>query len=254
MEDATEKTIRYLRDVHAAEAGTENIFAGHAEDQKLSPALRSLAQQALQQTRDQKQQIENRIHELGGGGESAFKDFINNALAKGSDLLNIGHDDEDKLTQDIIKAYAAVYLHVGAYESLRAYTQTIGDHTTSQFAIKMRKVDEAMGPMLLKAIGSAAPESADNTTERNTTDGSPATGVNRDLDYTSGAGTSSSSTTYSGTSTGGGSTSNPSEYRDPATDPALRITDTQVPGAMPNYDATNPSSTPDNPASGSRML
>ncbi len=164
MENSNEKTIRYLKDLHAAEAGTADIFEGLSRDDDLEPALRQQASQYFQQTKAQASAIEQRLHALGADNSGA-KDFVNSLLSKASDLLNIGHDDEDKLTQDLIKAFAATNLHIGAYESLRAYTTTIGDNETAQFALQGRRQDEQVAKGLLQAIGRKAPEAADNATD-----------------------------------------------------------------------------------------
>ena len=49
-------------------------------------------------------------------------------------MLNIGHSHEDKQTQDTIKAYAFEHFEIGAYTSLKAYADAIGDHETAQLA------------------------------------------------------------------------------------------------------------------------
>lgn len=164
MENSNEKTVRYLKDLHAAEAGTADIFEGLSKDDDLEPALRQQASQFYQQTKAQASAIEQRLHALGADNSGA-KDFVNNLLSKASDLLNIGHDDEDKLTQDLIKAFAATNLHVGAYESLRAYATTIGDTETANFATQGRQQDEQVAKALLQAIGRKAPQAAGNATD-----------------------------------------------------------------------------------------
>ncbi len=164
MENSNEKTIRYLQDSHAAESGTAEIFEGHSRDNHLDANLRQQAGQFLATTREQQRLIEGRIHAL-GGDTSNTKGFVNNLLSKASDLLNIGHDSADKLTQDLIKTFAAENLHIGAYESLRAYATTIGDAETAQLAVQLRKMDEGIAQEIFRAIGQSAPEAADKATD-----------------------------------------------------------------------------------------
>ena len=56
------------------------------------------------------------------------------SLAKTSGLLNAFHSKEDKQTQDTIKAYAFEHFEIGAYTSLKAFSEAIGDHETAQLA------------------------------------------------------------------------------------------------------------------------
>ena len=164
MENSNEKTVRYLKDLHAAEAGTADIFEGLSKDNDLEASLRQQAAGFHQTTRDQAQAIEQRLHALGADNSGA-KDFMNNLLSKASDILNIGHDDEDKLTQDLIKAFAATHLHMGAYESLRAYASTIGDQESVQLAIRGIEQEKQIGQGVFSAIGRKAPTSAGNATD-----------------------------------------------------------------------------------------
>jgi len=176
MENTNEKAIRYLKDLHAAESGTADIFEGLSKDDDLEADLRSSAAGWYQHTQSHQTAIQQRLQAL-GSDNSGTKDFINNVLSKASDILNIGHDDEDKLTQDLIKAYAAVSLNVGAYESLRAYSATIGDHDLSSFAEKGRSEDEGLAKDVLKAIGRKAPSAAGNATDTGATTGTTTSAV-----------------------------------------------------------------------------
>lgn len=163
MENTKDKTIRYMQDSHAAEAGTADIFEGHAKDNDLDPSLRQAASEFLAQTKEKQRMLESRVKAL-GGDTSGTKEFVNNMLAKASDLLNIGHDDEDKVTQDLIKAFAAENLLLGSYESLRAYSQTVGDNETAQLAVELRGTSEGIAKKIFGAIGAKAPEAANNAT------------------------------------------------------------------------------------------
>ncbi|RYG31224.1 DUF892 family protein [bacterium] len=176
MENTTEKAIRYLKDLHAAESGTADIFEGLSKDGDLEADLRSSAASWYQHTQAHQSAIQQRLHALGSDNSGA-KDFVNNVLSKASDLLNIGHDDEDKLTQDLIKAYASVSLNVGAYESLRAFASVAGDQDLASFAQQGRSDDENLAKDVLKAIGRKAPSAIQNATDSGATTGVPSTGT-----------------------------------------------------------------------------
>lgn len=164
MENTKEKAIRYLKDLHAAETGTADIFEGLSKDGDLEASLRQQASGWHQQTKGHATGIEQRLHALGADNSGA-KDFINNLIAKASDLTNIGHDDEDKLTQDLIKAYGGVAILAGSYESLRAFATTSGDNELASFAQQGAREEMALGQQIYAAIGRKAPSAVGNATD-----------------------------------------------------------------------------------------
>jgi ferritin-like metal-binding protein YciE len=164
MENTREKTARYLKDLHAATVGTADIFEGLSRDGDLQGDLRQQAASWLSAARGQAGAIETRLHAVGSDNSSA-KDFVNGLIAKVSDLTNIGHDDEDKLTQDLIKAYSGVAILVGSYESLRAFATTSGDAELAGFARQGRQQHEGLAKSVLAAIGAKAPDAADNASD-----------------------------------------------------------------------------------------
>jgi len=80
------------------------------------------------------------------------KDAFNSALAKGHRIANAFHDQADKDTQDVIKAYTATYLEIGAYTSMAAYARAIGDMETAQLADTLideeRRSAERLQPLI----------------------------------------------------------------------------------------------------------
>lgn len=167
MENTREKTVRYLKDLHAATVGTADIFEGLSRDGDLEASLRQQAAGWHSAAKTQAHSIEQRLHALGSDNSSA-KDFVNSLIAKASDLTNIGHDDEDKLTQDLIKAYGGVAILTGSYESLRAYAQVAGEADLVGFARQGRQQHEQLGQQVLAAIGAKAPDAVNNASNAGT--------------------------------------------------------------------------------------
>ena len=87
-------------------------------------------QDHLTQTQSQADRVEARLTALGGKPNDG-KGVLNTILGKGSDLLNVFHDKEDKQTQDVIKAYALENFEVGMYTSFHAYADAVGDAETA---------------------------------------------------------------------------------------------------------------------------
>ncbi len=102
-EDSKERLLRYLNDAHAAEVGAMGAMkdiVAEATDADLKAAVN----EHLVVTQSQADRLEARILAL-GGDKAEGKSLVNSIIAKGSSLLNIFHDKEDKQTQDAIKAY-----------------------------------------------------------------------------------------------------------------------------------------------------
>lgn len=135
MEDPRDRLIRYIDDARAAEKGAVELFDSFVKEAKNEEARQAL-QDALMMTKEHELQMERRLREL-GGQPSASKGFFNQMLGKLADLMHAAHDDYDKTTQDVIKAYAASHLGVGMYAALATYAKAYGDLETSQLAEKI---------------------------------------------------------------------------------------------------------------------
>jgi len=149
-ETAKERVLRYLTDAHAAEEGGLASLKDLAAE-ATHPDVRSVVTEHISVTQSQLDRLEARITALGGkpsGGKSA----LNTLAAKGSGLLNAFHDQEDKLTQDVIKAFSLEYFEVGVYTSLKAYSSAVGDTQTAQLAETIISEERQAGEKMERLI------------------------------------------------------------------------------------------------------
>lgn len=141
MENANEKLIRYLQDAHAAEVGIRKLLSGYADDTD-NPTLKALFTEHVQLTRTHEDRIaqclRNYNQEPSGG-----KGFFNSLMSKIAEMVQSGHDDEDKNTQFLIKAYAAEHLECGMYESLIAFAGAVGDEKVVEVAKSIQAEEKA---------------------------------------------------------------------------------------------------------------
>ncbi len=131
-EDTKAQLLRYLNDSYAAEVGgvaSLRDLAAETTDADVKQAV----EQHITVTQSQADRVSARILAL-GGDKSEPKGILNQFLAKASGAVNIFHSKEDKQTQDLIKAYAFEHFEIGAYTSLHAYANAIGDAETAQLA------------------------------------------------------------------------------------------------------------------------
>jgi ferritin-like metal-binding protein YciE len=140
-ESTRDRLIRYLQDAHAAEIGIEEVLSGFVDDAS-DPDVRDLFESHRAETKTQADRLEARLHAL-GEKPSSGKGFMNSLLAKMSEIMHAAHDEYDKNTQNLIKAYSTEHLERGMYESLAAYAEVIGDLETATLARNIQAEEEA---------------------------------------------------------------------------------------------------------------
>ena len=160
-EDTQKQLLRYLNDSYAAEVG------GAASLKDLSalatdPALKQAVDEHIAVTQSQADRIAARILAL-GGDKSEPKGLLNEAIAKASSLVNAFHSHEDKQTQDTIKAFSFEHFEIGAYTSLNAYADAIGDTETAQLALTIIGEEQMAAERLLRLIPQLATHALKNS-------------------------------------------------------------------------------------------
>ena len=159
-EDVKGQLLRYLNDAYAAEVGGLASLKDIAAE-TTDADVRQAVEDHLTVTQSQADRVNARIQAL-GGDKSEPKGILNEVLAKASGLLNIFHSKEDKQTQDVIKAYAFEHFEIGAYTSLKAYADAIGDHETAQLATTIIGEEQLAAERLQRLIPQLATASVGN--------------------------------------------------------------------------------------------
>lgn len=160
-EETKHRTVRYLQDAHAAQGGIEEALGSYKEDTD-DAGLKTLFEGLATQTKSQAQRIEARITAL-GGDTSGGKNFLNSVLAKATELMNSGHDDYDKNTQNIIKAYTAAHGNRGMYESLIAWSSAVGDQETLNLGKQLQQENASSAEQIFPHIARYAQTALANT-------------------------------------------------------------------------------------------
>lgn len=154
QEDTQKRMVRYLNDALAVETGglvALQDIGSRSTDFEIKQTMENLSVV----TTSQIERLTRRIHE-NGGSVSAQKGVFNSALAKGHRIQNAFHDQADKETQDVIKAYTASYGEVGMYTSMVAYARAIGDTQTAQLAETLIQEERRAGELLQPLISRLA--------------------------------------------------------------------------------------------------
>lgn len=166
MEDSRERMVRYLQDAHAAEVGIKKMLEGFINDAE-DPDLQALFRQHAVETQAQADMIEQRLRAFNEDVADS-KGFFNQMMAKVSELMHGAHDEYDKATQNLIKAYATEHLERGMYESLAAYAQAVGDMETANLARQIQMQEEQTAQKIWPLIAACAMTTVNATAGTNT--------------------------------------------------------------------------------------
>jgi ferritin-like metal-binding protein YciE len=132
MENARERLVRYLQDAHAAEVGIRKMLEGFVDDTN-DQNIKMMFQEHITVTRAQEDRLEQCLRKY-NADTSDSKGFFNSMMAKVGEMIHGAHDEYDKNTQNLIKAYATEHLECAMYESLMAFAQAMGDQDIVQMA------------------------------------------------------------------------------------------------------------------------
>lgn len=153
-EDARERIVRYLQDAHAAEVGIKKALEGFVDDTD-DPNIKAIFQDHIMMTQSQADRLEARLRAF-NESPSGGKGFFNSLMAKMGELMHGAHDEFDKNTQNLIKAYATEHLERGMYESLISYAQGVGDTATAELARQIQMEEEMTGQRIYPLIAQYA--------------------------------------------------------------------------------------------------
>lgn len=156
-ESSTDVIKRYLADAIAAEKNFETQvhgFSKQGEDEAVKAVFR---QQALE-TKRQCERLVARLHSV-GGSPSATKDLLGHIFGLSLRSIQLGHEKEERATQNLTIAYAFQNSKIAMYESLATMADAAGDSETAQIARDIQAEQNAMAKTiwdLLTPAGASA--------------------------------------------------------------------------------------------------
>jgi ferritin-like metal-binding protein YciE len=149
-----ERINTYLEDAIAAEKSFETQLQGFAEETQGSAAAPLFAQHAGE-TREQYEMLTDRLKTLNASPSSA-KTFLAHLFNAAPKIAQIGHDESERLTQDLMMAYAVENAEVAMYESLAVVARQIGDTTTEKLARTIQQQEKQTAEKVWAEIAPAA--------------------------------------------------------------------------------------------------
>ena len=155
MTDQTkERLVRYLDDAWGVEktlVSTLETMANEVNDPQLKAAL----MEHREVTHQQEENLEARIRAL-GEEPTKTKGFFNGMMAKLGDMMQVAHDDYDKTTRDLMKAFATENFEIAMYTSLESYATAIGDTETASLAQRHLQEEREAADKVFPFIAPAA--------------------------------------------------------------------------------------------------
>jgi ferritin-like metal-binding protein YciE len=145
---------RYLEDAIAAERSFETQLQGFAKEGDDS-AAQTLFHQHAAETRTQHERLTARLEAL-GGSPSGTKSLLAHIFGLSPKTAQIGHEKEERTTQNLMMAYAVENSEVAMYEALSAVAEAAGDTETAALARSIQQQEKATAEKVWKLLPSAA--------------------------------------------------------------------------------------------------
>jgi len=161
-ENTRDVITRYLKDAIAAENSFESQLRTFAKEGD-NRSARALFEQHAEETRNQIQRLTARLKEL-GDTPSTVKSFMAYVFGMAPKTASIGHDESERVTQNLIMAYTVEHAEVAMYEALATVAETAGDGETAALAREIQHEEERAARKVWPLISLAALESISKLT------------------------------------------------------------------------------------------
>jgi len=147
---------RYLEDAIAAEKSFETQLRGFAKEASM-PEARNLFEQHANETRQQYEDLTARLEAL-GGSTSTIKSIMAHLFNSAPKVAQMGHEEEERTTQDLMMAYAVENAEVAMYEALTLASEMAGDDATAALARRIQAQERATADKVWGTIATSAVE------------------------------------------------------------------------------------------------
>lgn len=156
MADYTTTDIikRYLQDAIAAENTFESQLRGMAKEGN-DPRAHALFQQHAEETKSQIDRLTARLRDL-GESPSTMKSFMAHMFAFAPKSAQLGHDEAERVSQNLMMGYAVEHSEIAMYEALATTAQAAGDQTTATLAREIQAEEKRTAEKIWNMIPTAS--------------------------------------------------------------------------------------------------
>lgn len=174
-ETSTDVIKRYLEDAIAAEKSFETQLQGFAGEGDNEAAKSAFQQHALE-TRNQYERLKTRLEALGGNVSTA-KSLLAHIFNLAPKAASLGHEKEERTTQNLIIAFAVENSELAMYEALVSVAEAAGDTETAALARSIQAEEKETADKVWSLLGPAAFEAYRRVATDTTLGASRATNV-----------------------------------------------------------------------------
>jgi ferritin-like metal-binding protein YciE len=153
-ENSTDVIKRYLEDAIAAEKSFETQLQGMAKEGD-DPAAQAAFHHHALETKTQYERLTARLEALGGSTSTA-KSILAHIFGLSPKTAQIGHEKEERTTQNLMIAFAVENSEIAMYESLIAVAEAAGDTETATLARQIQAQEKATAEKVWNLIPNAA--------------------------------------------------------------------------------------------------
>src|SRR3954469_8092747 len=159
MSRSEQKVVQYLNEAHATEVALVRVLQSQIA---MTPrgSYRMGLEKHLGETRDHAERVQQRLGELGQGGNplqvlGGFAEtVVGQALARAKTPVDLvrGSGGEEKVLKNAKDACATEALEIATYTSLEQLARSVGDEQTAKLAASIRKDEEKMLERVMREI------------------------------------------------------------------------------------------------------
>jgi ferritin-like metal-binding protein YciE len=145
---------RYLEDAIAAEKSFETQLQGFSKEGDDPLAQEAFRQHALE-TKNQYERLTARLESL-GGSTSGAKSLLAHIFNMTPQTAKLGHEKEERTTQNLMMAFAVENSECAMYEALATVAEAGGDSQTARLAREIQAEEKATADKVWKMLPIAA--------------------------------------------------------------------------------------------------
>ena len=148
MNERDAKLVQYLSEAYGKERELEAALQAHIGMTAKGPYKKRL-QQHLKETKAHAKQVERRIKQLGGGGQT-LQTLVGKAMAAGKGPVHAmrGSGEEEKMLKNAKTEYFNEHEEIATYLAIEVLAEKVGDRETAKLAKQIRREEERMARFL----------------------------------------------------------------------------------------------------------
>jgi ferritin-like metal-binding protein YciE len=146
------KIIQYLAEAYRKERELETALQAHIA-MTTRNAYKKRLRGHLKETKDHSRQLERRIKQLGGGGQT-LQSLTGRAMAAAKSPLHAlrGSGEQEKMLKNAKTEYSDEHEEIATYTAIEALAERVGDRDTAKVARAIRRDEERMANFLERLI------------------------------------------------------------------------------------------------------